>query len=163
MKKIFFTQEELDRQKLVLRRKKMQFLICTGIWLLLTVTACLLLNRENQGVCTWINGLGSGIYFCWLLYFCTYGYKKEKVYARLTQEILTGRRTRIVAVITKVETENTGLETEYLLHLIPEDPSWKLRVYRLSSRHCVDPHGLIGVKLMLDVYQNRIAGIEVAA
>lgn len=163
MKELFYTQEVLEHQQLVLRHKRVQFLFCTAAWLVLTVAVCLLLDRENEGLCTLINGLGSGAYFCWLLYFCTYDYKKEKACQRLIKEILTGKRTLVTGVITDFETENTGLETEYLLYLMPEDSSQKRRMYRLSGRCGADPQHLTGVKLVLDVYGDRVVGIEVAA
>lgn len=163
MKELFYTQEVLEHQQLVLRHKRMQFLFCTAAWLVLTVAVCLLLTRGNEGLCTLVNGFGSGAYFCWLLYFCTYAYKKEKARERLIKEILTGRRTLVTGVITDFETENTGLETEYLLYLMPEDSSQKRRMYRLSGRCGADPQHLTGVKLVLDVYGDRVVGIEVAA
>jgi len=161
MKQMLYTQPLLEQQRRTLRKKKAQLWIVTAVWILLTVAVFLLLTRENQIVCTLINGLASGAYFSWLLYFLTFDYKKEREYARLIQETLSGRKKTVTGVVKAIETEENPLEKEYLIYFEQCDPEKGLRMYRLSGRENVQPEQWKGASLLLYVYQDRIAGIEV--
>ena len=162
MKQMFYTQSARERQQRVLRKKRELLCGVTVTWALLSAVVFLLLTRENQFICTLTSGMISGIYFCWLLYFITYDYKKERDYASLIQESMSGRIKTVTGVVKAVEAEETPLGKEYRICFSQEDLEKDVRTYWLSGRENVEAQQWEGAALTLYVYQDRVAGFEVA-
>lgn len=154
-----YTPQAAREQRRRIRRKKWELAAATAVTAVLLTAVCLLQDRRTQTAAAVVNGLASAAYLSYLLYFFSYGFKRERAYGRLVEELLEGGAVRVCGTVTDCTLREESLEPVYQVELEREGGGDR-RQYRLSPRTGFDAGSLAGRRAVLYVRRGYVVGVE---